>query len=202
MAAVAGIRRLLRHRVDILRPSEGAEDEWGQPIQVYLPIAIATPALIQERTGREVAMTHQQGPVVITAVTFFPYTTDVTERDRIYRPSTGRTYEVLYVKDAAGWSHHFEVDCQLIEPAGTMPRAAALAHAQEIADLMGVSTEQGGVLGDRVIADMIDGDGLIRFPSAPAGTGDTAPTDGDRPAPGGPPKYTEGPPPPPDEEWA
>lgn len=116
---MASIRRLLRHRVTIQRPSDTpASDatEWNAEPQVYADLATDVPALIQERTGREVPASHEQGSVVITALVFLDPTQDVAERDRIYRPATDRTYQVLYVKDAAGWGHHQQLDAQLVTP--------------------------------------------------------------------------------------
>lgn len=116
---MASIRRLLKHRVTIQRPGSTPGDDggdWNTDPQEYQDIATDVPALIQERTGREVPLTHEQGTVVISAMVFLDQHTDITERDRIVHPERARTYEVLYVKDAAGWGHHHQVDAELVRP--------------------------------------------------------------------------------------
>ena len=155
------IKRLLKHRVSIVRATAtGDESDWNQPVQDWGVVASDVPALIQERTGREVALSHEAGPVVITALTFFDKAADITERDRIYRPATGRTYEVLYVKDAAGWGHHWQVDCRLVEAGGLMPyvvgfqpsRTKMLAEAAAAAKDAGLGIEDGGQLAEAIRA--------------------------------------------------
>lgn len=113
---MASIKRLLKHRVTVQRPSVGPGDpgDWNTPPVTYQDIATEVPALVQERTGQEVPLTHQQGTVVVMAEVYFDGDVDVTEHDRIVHPARARTYEVLYVKDAAGWGHHQEVDCELV----------------------------------------------------------------------------------------
>ena len=106
---------LLRHSLTILDPATGTEDSHGH-VEVYPYADGATVhGLVQERTGREVEGPDLGGAVVVNAVVFLPWGTTINERNRLRRDN-GAIYQVLYVKDAAGQSHHLEVDCRRIAP--------------------------------------------------------------------------------------
>ena len=107
---------MLRHSLTILDPSVGTEDSHGHVEAHPYTDGATIKGLVQERTGKEVDGPDLGGTVVVNAVVFVPPGTVVTARNRIRRNDTAAIYEVLYVKDAAGWGHHIELDCRRIIP--------------------------------------------------------------------------------------
>lgn len=107
---------MFRHNVLILTPHGGTEDSWGHaPVEPWVE-GETVRGLIQERQGREVMGPDLGGTVVVNAVAYLPIDAPVTTRDRLRRKDTGAEYDVLYVRDAAGWGSHLEVDCRRVEP--------------------------------------------------------------------------------------
>ena len=113
----------LRHTVTIRRASLGAVDDYGQPARTVSDLATVK-ALVQPKTigvGRnpEEPTTYGAGTQVTDHTVFLAYT-DVNAADEVLAVSagihSGKTFEVLLVKDAGGQGHHLELDCRLIDP--------------------------------------------------------------------------------------
>lgn len=109
-----GFDSRLIHALVIERATSGAEDpETGQPALTYATLA-AVSGLIQPKNVREASMQSQAGAVVSTH-TVYLRPTDLQERDRIrFEPDDGRRFEITGVRDAAGLSHHLEVDARVV----------------------------------------------------------------------------------------
>lgn len=110
---------LLRHRATIMRRSDTAAadtSDWNQEPQVLADLATNVPCRIDETRGRQVTLPGSDGPVVVDAVSFWRAGQDITEADQVVqtRPGTGRAYEVVFVRDAAGQGHHTEADLRLV----------------------------------------------------------------------------------------
>jgi head-tail adaptor len=109
---------LLRHTVTIKRVTLGSVDEFGQPSQTWNDLATVR-ALIQPRAGRttgglpEELNTSGTGAQITDHIAFMRVT-DVTAADRLVE--SGRTFQIMQVRDGGGQDHHLEVDCRLIEP--------------------------------------------------------------------------------------
>lgn len=99
-----------RHTVTVLRRVIGAEDSYGVPTATETAITTTQRALVQERTGREVASPEGAGVVVSDALIFLPLDADVTPKDVVVLGST--RYDVLWVRDAGGAGHHLEADAR------------------------------------------------------------------------------------------
>ena len=105
---------LLRHRLVIERVTNGAVDDRNMPAQTWATLA-EVPGLVQPKSAKELAQLSQGGPVS-SDHTIFLMPTDLRESDRIrFDPDDGRRYEVVGVRDAAGWGHHLEVDATMVE---------------------------------------------------------------------------------------
>lgn len=120
---------LLRHRVTIRRLVSTAPDAEGddyghgssEPDDIETMFALIQPKPARSGGGPpEEPTTHYAG-TQITDHTVFMRATDVTAADQLYAedagPYTGKTFEVLIVKDAGGQDHHLELDVRLIEAA-------------------------------------------------------------------------------------
>lgn len=115
---------LLRHTVSIIRSTQGAEDDYGQPSRTETTVATVK-ALIQPKPTRlgggavEETTTYGAGTQV-TDHTVFMRVIPITAADEILAVSagihTGKRFEVTLVRDAGGQDHHLEVDCRLINP--------------------------------------------------------------------------------------
>lgn len=122
---MSGFGAQLRHTVTIRRFTAGATDEYGQPSRTPSDLATGVKALIQPKPSRmgggqpEEPTTFGAG-TQITDHTVFLRPTDVTAADEIVATDagvhTGRTFEILLVKDAGGQNHHLELDVRLIYP--------------------------------------------------------------------------------------
>lgn len=122
MSQTLTIRRL----VSATTSGSTTTDPWGHPgvvtaatpvtveVRTYVDYATVR-GLVQERTGQEVQGPQLQGTVVANAVIFLPFGTDVTTQDRVRNVADGFEYDVLYVKNAAGRSHHLECDARRVE---------------------------------------------------------------------------------------
>ena len=101
------------HTLTVQHGVSGTEDAWGHAAVTFPDYAwVTVRGLVQERTGREINGPKLGGTVIADAVIFLPIGTEVAESDRIVHGA--KTYEVLYVKDAAGVGHHLEVNARSI----------------------------------------------------------------------------------------
>lgn len=114
----------LIHSVTIRRATQGAEDDYGQPALTWADLATVQ-ALIQPRNtrlggGQAEELTTHGGGTSITDHNIFLRPTDITSADEVYATDagtyTGKTFEVILVRDAGGQGHHLEVSVRLIEP--------------------------------------------------------------------------------------
>ncbi len=102
----------LHHTVTIQRATPGAVDEYNNPSVTYAPIATVQ-ALIQPKSGTELAALHEGGPVR-GRYRIFMYPTDVTEGDHLI--SDNEIYELTFVADAGGAGRHIELDAERVWP--------------------------------------------------------------------------------------
>jgi head-tail adaptor len=102
----------LHHTVIINRATAGTLDDYGQPSQTYAQLAVVR-ALIQPKSGRELALLNEAGPVR-GKYRVFMYPTDVTEGDQLIHDD--EVYELTFVADAGGAGHHIEADAERIWP--------------------------------------------------------------------------------------
>lgn len=88
----------------------------GEEEEVYTDGA-TIPASVQDRTPSELAIPDVDGPLVINAVVFTNYRTDIRHLDRLRQVDVtpARTYVVVDPKDPAGRHHHLEVDATRLE---------------------------------------------------------------------------------------
>lgn len=121
---MSGFDSLLRHTVTIRRATQGAEDDYGQPVLTWGDLSTVK-ALIQPRGtrlggGQVEDVTTYGGGTQVTDHTIFLRPTDVVSADKVYAVSagihTGRTFEVLLVRDEAGQGHHLALDVRLVQP--------------------------------------------------------------------------------------
>ena len=106
--------RLLVHTLAIERATAGAVDDYNQPAQAWATIATVK-ALIQPKSGRELAQVNEAGPVS-GEYRVFMLPTDVTEGDHLVRQTPAEVYEIGFVADAAGIGHHLELDATRVWP--------------------------------------------------------------------------------------
>lgn len=106
----------LIHTVDIERATPGVVDDYNQPSLVFASIATVA-ALVQPKSGLELAQANQAGPVK-GDFRIYMRPTDVTEGDHLIRQDRGEVYEIGFVADAAGVGHHLELDCTRVWPNG------------------------------------------------------------------------------------
>lgn len=104
--------QLLRHTVIINRASAGATDDYNQPSQTYAQLAVV-PALIQPKSGAELALLNEGGPVR-GRYRIFMNPTDVKEGDQIIRDA--EVYELMFIADAGGAGRHLEIDADRVWP--------------------------------------------------------------------------------------
>ncbi|MCA1570838.1 MAG: head-tail adaptor protein [Chloroflexi bacterium] len=118
--------RYLRHTVTIQRATAGAVDDYGQPSRTYSPLATDVRALIQPKPARTSGGTPEEvttfsAGTQVTDHTVFLRPRDIDAADRILATAagvhSGKSFEVLLVKDAAGQDHHLELDVRLVEAA-------------------------------------------------------------------------------------
>lgn len=103
---------MFRHTVQIQRATPGAVDDYNQPTRTYATLATVQ-ALIQPKSGQELAQLSEAGPVR-GQYRVFMAPTDVHEGDRLVHGSD--VYELTFVADAGGAGHHLECDAERIEP--------------------------------------------------------------------------------------
>lgn len=109
-----GIGNRLIHTLVIERSTPGSVDEYNQPAQVFAPLATVK-ALIQPKSGRELAQTNDAGPVR-GEYRIFMFPTDVTEGDHLVRQEPAEVYEIGFVANAGGVDHHLELDAHRVYP--------------------------------------------------------------------------------------
>ena len=122
---MSGFDSQLKHTVTVIRFTQGAEDDYGQPIRTETELATVR-ALIQPKPSRlgggqfEEVTTHGAGAQV-SDHTIYMRVMDINAADEIEADDagvhTGKRFEIMLVKDAGGQNHHLELDCRLIEPA-------------------------------------------------------------------------------------
>lgn len=107
----------LLNRVTLMKRSTtsnetGEVEEHFRPEDEIGPL----PASVQDRSPAELSQPDIDGPVVINAVIFLSYRTDVDHLDQLRQTdvSPNRVYRVVYPRDPAGLHHHLEVDAQYI----------------------------------------------------------------------------------------
>lgn len=73
-------------------------------------------ASVQDKADRTLSLPDVDGPVIVNAVVYMAYRTDIVHLARIRQTdvSPTRTYRVLVVRDPAGRHHHLEIDCERI----------------------------------------------------------------------------------------
>lgn len=134
-----GIGRFLNHRISIVREvavldddDEPTVDTYGQPVRIAATIADDLAAGIQPKSATELAAISQAGAAAATH-TIYLLPTDVTTADQILHDATScpmtpdlpsATFQVRGVPDAAGASHHLEIDAW---HAGAIESAYAIA---------------------------------------------------------------------------
>jgi hypothetical protein len=107
-----GIEHFFIHSLVLQRSSPGAPDRSGHVEAAFLEEnEVAFMGNVQDRRGRELVGENLGGQVVVDAVIFTPVLT-MDEGDRIIHGE--RTYDIKWVKDPAGVSHHLEVGCLFI----------------------------------------------------------------------------------------
>lgn len=104
----------LIHTVAIERATDGAVDDYNNPSRTFAAIATVG-ALIQPKSGRELAQLNDAGRVRGEYRVFMPIT-DVTEGDHLVRQTPAEVYEITFVADAAGVGHHLELDANRVYP--------------------------------------------------------------------------------------
>lgn len=106
-----GFRQLLNKTGTIRRYTSSSKDTHGNLVKVWSDLATGVACRLQPRRGREAVQPTQV--VVGSHILYLEIGTDITERDRVVVAAS--TYEVLFVADAAGQSHHLEVDLELVK---------------------------------------------------------------------------------------
>ena len=101
-------RRMLTGTCDVSRQAAG-QDALGQRNGAWADDSTGNPCLLQPKSGKE--FKRDDRVVVSTLKLFLQPGVDVTEDDRIV--PGGKTYNVLFVWDAAGRGHHLELDLEL-----------------------------------------------------------------------------------------
>lgn len=106
--------RLLVHSLVIERATPGAVDDYNQPTLSWATLT-TVPGLMQPKDAREVAQLNEAGATVSTHTAYLR-PTDVAPADRIRIAAGGMagTYQIDGVRNAAGLSHHLEIDCQMV----------------------------------------------------------------------------------------
>jgi head-tail adaptor len=111
----------LTHTVSVIRATEGALDEYGQP--TVTESVLATPkAAIQPRSEREKALIGQGGAAISDFVIYlFPTelnTSDAILHDEAACPLTSdlptSRFEITGISNAAGLGHHLEVAARMV----------------------------------------------------------------------------------------
>jgi head-tail adaptor len=104
----------LLHELAIERSTDGAVDDYNNPTQVFATLATVR-ALVQPKSGRELAQVNETGPVR-GEYRVFMRPTDITEGDHLVRQDPDEVYQILFVADAGGIGHHLELDCTRVWP--------------------------------------------------------------------------------------
>lgn len=88
----------------------------GEEEEVYTDGA-TIPASVQDRTPIQLQSPDVDGPLLINAVVFTGYRTDIGHLDRLRQVDVApeRRYLVLDPKDPGGRHHHLEIDAQRID---------------------------------------------------------------------------------------
>lgn len=115
----------LTHQVAIVRQADTATlDDHGQPVTTDAVLRTVA-AAIQPRSSRERLETSQAGAAVSDHVIFL-FPTDVTTADAIVHDDAvcpvgddlpSQRFEIVGVPNAAGLSHHLEIEARLVEAA-------------------------------------------------------------------------------------
>lgn len=91
-------------------------DDYGQPVGEWRDLALI-PALVQPKSATEMAASHEAG-APLSDHTIYMFPRDITTADRIRfasdAPDVGPHYNVVGVRDAAGITHHYEVDATMV----------------------------------------------------------------------------------------
>jgi head-tail adaptor len=85
----------------------------NEPIESFTDGA-TVPASVQDQAARELSVPDIDGPVLLDAVIFTGYRSDIAHLDRLRQVDVtpARMYRVIAVRDPAGRHHHLEIDCQ------------------------------------------------------------------------------------------
>lgn len=103
---------IVRHTVVVDGSGNPVLDSYGQPTTTDSSTAVK--GLVQPKSAREVALISNAG-VTVTDHTIYLLPTSVTPADVItFDPDDGRRYQITGVRDAAGISHHLEIDAQKV----------------------------------------------------------------------------------------
>jgi len=106
------------HRLSIERPSASTNDDYNQPLVDDHPEVAATPGLIQPKTAREIALSHDAG-TELADFTIYLARQDITAADRIRDVTdspTGPLYEVRGIRDFNfGGLAHLAVDARRLK---------------------------------------------------------------------------------------
>ena len=101
---------LLIDTCTIQRYTEGAPDDYGNPVLTWADHLVDTPCRLVASSGRELKIGTE---IVVADDKLFLGNVDITEQDRVVL--NGKTYELLLVKDHANGtsSHHKEVKMRI-----------------------------------------------------------------------------------------
>lgn len=103
----------LIHSLDIVRTPFDTEDldDWGQPVPQE-PVRVSVKGLVQPKSVKEVALSHQAGAEISSHVIFLPLV-DIIAADAI--EYADERYEVVGVRRYAfGTAPHLEVDARRV----------------------------------------------------------------------------------------
>lgn len=105
------------HRLSIERPTAATNDDYNQPSIDGHPELAATPGLIQPKTAREIALSHDAG-AELADFTIYLARQDIKVQDRVRDVTdspTGPLYEVRGIRDFNyGGLAHLAVDARRI----------------------------------------------------------------------------------------
>jgi SPP1 family predicted phage head-tail adaptor len=85
----------------------------NEPIETFTDGATVA-ASVQDRSPKQLQIPDIDGPVLLDAVIYTAYRSDIAHLDRIRQidVTPERIYRVIAVRDPAGRHHHLELDCQ------------------------------------------------------------------------------------------
>lgn len=109
---MSGIDALLVNSV-VVENRSVASNAVNEPIETYTDGATIA-ASVQDKSARELSIPDIDGPVLLDAIIYTAYRSDIAHLDRLRQVDVvpSRIYRVIAVRDPAGRHHHLEIDCQ------------------------------------------------------------------------------------------